>query len=323
MNDDFDPTGYLFSEKYDGQQGAWDGGISRGLSCQDVPYANTAKHNRYRNPPLATGLWSRYAQPIQAPDWFLDQLPPVPLVGELWAGFGNYQHVQSTVRCLTPGAGWKHIRYMIFDSPPLDIWLAAGEIDLPNLKMTIPPRAWHGGGHPGCRMPFFKVLEFLQSLWIVDPIFLVGQTLIESRAHADALYCAVLDKGGEGGIFRAPTSRWVPQRSHRCLKRKPWHDDEAEVIGYVSGRGRLLGRLGALIVRWRGLIFRIGGGLTDEDRLLCTSEAMDWACKNPETELPEASASASNFPRGMIITFKYRELSNDGVPKEARYWRKP
>ena len=26
------------------------------------------------------------------------------------------------------------------------------------------------------------------------------------------------------------------------------------------------------------------------------------------------------FPRGQV-TFRYRELSDDGVPKEARYWR--
>jgi len=27
------------------------------------------------------------------------------------------------------------------------------------------------------------------------------------------------------------------------------------------------------------------------------------------------------FKRGQQVTFKYRELSDDGIPKEARYWR--
>jgi hypothetical protein len=28
------------------------------------------------------------------------------------------------------------------------------------------------------------------------------------------------------------------------------------------------------------------------------------------------------FPIGSTVSFKYRELTRDGLPKEARYWRK-
>ena len=28
------------------------------------------------------------------------------------------------------------------------------------------------------------------------------------------------------------------------------------------------------------------------------------------------------FRKGQTVTFKYRELSDEGIPKEARYWRK-
>jgi hypothetical protein len=30
-----------------------------------------------------------------------------------------------------------------------------------------------------------------------------------------------------------------------------------------------------------------------------------------------------HFKVGDVVTFKYRELSDDGIPKEARYWRRP
>ena len=29
-----------------------------------------------------------------------------------------------------------------------------------------------------------------------------------------------------------------------------------------------------------------------------------------------------HFKRGQTVTFKYRELTSDGIPKEARYWRR-
>ena len=29
-----------------------------------------------------------------------------------------------------------------------------------------------------------------------------------------------------------------------------------------------------------------------------------------------------SFKRGQTVTFKYRELTDDGIPKEARYWRR-
>ncbi|MCH7649284.1 MAG: hypothetical protein IIA83_11860 [Thaumarchaeota archaeon] len=28
------------------------------------------------------------------------------------------------------------------------------------------------------------------------------------------------------------------------------------------------------------------------------------------------------FPRGSIVTYRYRESTDDGLPKEARFWRK-
>ena len=29
-----------------------------------------------------------------------------------------------------------------------------------------------------------------------------------------------------------------------------------------------------------------------------------------------------SFKVGQTVTFKYRELTDDGIPKEARYWRR-
>ncbi len=101
--------------------------------------------------------------------------------------------------------------------------------------------------------------------------------------------------GGEGLMLRKPGSRYEPGRSHTLLKVKSFKDDEARVVGHVAGAGRHKGRLGALEVELRdGTRFSVGTGLSDAER------------ENPPAP-------------GTIITFRYQELSNDGVPRFPSY----
>ncbi|NVJ20711.1 MULTISPECIES: DNA ligase [Myxococcus] len=101
--------------------------------------------------------------------------------------------------------------------------------------------------------------------------------------------------GGEGLMLRKPGSRYEVGRSHTLLKVKSFKDDEAVVIGHVPGAGRHKGRLGALEVELRnGKRFSVGTGLSDAER-----------------SAPPAI--------GTLITFRYQELSNDGVPRFPSY----
>ena len=113
--------GWLMSEKLDGIRIFWDGGISRGIPTQSIAWANTEKDGRYRNQIIATGLWTRYRKSIQAPDWWLDQLPTIPLDGELYSRSGSWQDVSSIVKQLNPDSRWKSIALMILDSPHIRI----------------------------------------------------------------------------------------------------------------------------------------------------------------------------------------------------------
>src|SRR5581483_610585 len=83
------PAGWFLSEKLDGLRFYWDGGITRGLSVFDIPFANVERETANRaegsgNERVSTGLWSRYGKPIAAPDWIIDQLMEIgcPLDGE-------------------------------------------------------------------------------------------------------------------------------------------------------------------------------------------------------------------------------------------------
>lgn len=101
--------------------------------------------------------------------------------------------------------------------------------------------------------------------------------------------------GGEGLMLRQPKSKYHVGRHASLLKVKTFHDSEARVIGHAPGTGKHKGRLGALIVELAdGTKFNVGTGLSDAER-----------------ESP---------PRiGSVITFRYQELSDDGVPRFPSY----
>ena len=164
----------------------------------------------------------------------------------------------------------------------------------------------------------------------------------------------VADNGGEGIMLRNPDSAWEAHRSWQLLKVKRLDDAEGTVVGYVTGRetdkgSKLLGMMGALVLDYGGKrlelsgfteaervlgpvssenrVTRVGGLTTQDTEALriasnyTSSKVQSWATQNPETECPDW-IQAKHFPRGTVVTFRYRGESKDGIPQEARYWRK-
>lgn len=340
-------AGFYISEKLDGTRCFWDGGISRGIPTVEVPWASVIDPKTGRQKakikPVSTGLWSRYGNPIMAPDWYLNTLPACPLDGELWAGRGNFQLCRSICAGDEPDPRFDKIQFAVYSSPAFGYVFRDGEIKntnfhsmisqaeverwtkdrlhtLPDYSFLVPPVTFEG------ELLFLREAIPSQD----DQVFLHRQVKlpndpIAAQRAADSFLTSVLDQGGEGVVLRDPASCWTPKRHNGLLKFKPYHDSEATVTGFISGRegkqGNVLGKIGALLVNWNGVDFEIGSGLTFEEREL-TPEARAWATSNPGVTIPSALAVAEHFKVGDTITFKYRELSDDGVPKEARFWRK-
>jgi DNA ligase-1 len=108
---------------------------------------------------------------------------------------------------------------------------------------------------------------------------------------------ALVEAGGEGFMLRDKTAHYEGFRSSTLLKVKKWYDAEAVVIGHQPGKGRNKGRMGALVcVMEDGKEFEIGTGFTDAVR------------RNPPAV-------------GVTITYKYRELTQRGVPRHSSYLR--
>lgn len=125
----------------------------------------------------------------------------------------------------------------------------------------------------------------------------VEQYRVADRAALQARLAEVLRAGGEGLMLHRADAPYLSGRNPALLKVKPWLDAEATVIGHEAGRGRHRGRLGALRVENAdGRRFRIGTGFSDAER-----------------ERPP--------PIGSTVTYRYRELNRNGLPRFASYWR--
>lgn len=347
-------TSYYMSEKLDGIRAFWDGGICTGLGCADVPWANTTKHGRYLIPPMATGLWTRLGQPIQAPKWWLEKLPAVPLDGELTMGRETWQELSSCVKCLKPDDRWNNVRYMVFDSPPLATVFANGIVNVPGYKKEFRGiTTWiEGRGEAGAIIPmapFYQrnhdIQKWLDGNPIAQPLPQiqlpalgpqVGPALNKRLDEVEAM-------GGEGLILRSPISYWQAGRSYDLLKVKRLKDAEGVVVGYtwakptdmnksVSGEktDKLLGLMGSLRLRMdNGIEFDLSGFTNAEREMMVMWKTPDFEARQEALQIGKenpgqvVSTSVFNpkFPRGIKVTFQYRELSKDGIPKEARYHR--
>ncbi len=125
----------------------------------------------------------------------------------------------------------------------------------------------------------------------------VAQTPVKDRAELQARLDAVVRGGGEGLMLHLADAPYITGRSDVLLKLKPLLDTEAVVVAHVAGKGKYAGMLGALRVETpEGKRFVIGTGFSDEAR------------RNPP-------------PVGASVTYSYRGLTKNGLPRFASYVR--
>lgn len=209
---DIDPAGWLVSEKYDGVRAIWDG-----------------QRLRFRS-----------GTAVAAPAWFLARLPKAPLDGELWLGRGRFDVLSGLVRRAAPDdAGWRELRYMVFELPGASGDFAGRAAELARLAADA---SW----------------PQLQA---------VSQSAVDSRQALRDRLEAIVRAGGEGLMLHRADAPYLTGRRPVLLKLKPQQDADAVVVAHLPGQGRHAGRLGALRVRQAGgTEFRLGTGFSDAQR---------------------------------------------------------
>ena len=313
--------GWYVSEKLDGQRCFWDGGYTRGTPKHEIAWANHDKDARLLTRPVCTGLWSRYGNVIHAPDWWLDQLPVgCCLDGELMAE--DRQTLRSIVSRQVAGSGWEQVKYHVFATPTLGDILVDGVIKGVNFN-----KVFSGYDVGLIRSGKFVVPSDDVDVVVndvVDVVLPVDMQVLPSAADAASamiqrLLEEVTERGGEGLMLRHPWWPYQVRRSDKLLKVKKLDDMEGRVVGYTAGKGKLLGLMGALILDIGGGRVLELSGFTDAERAL-PSDVSSWAASHPGETLPDWAESRM-FPRGTTVTFRYRGMSRDRIPQEARYWR--
>jgi DNA ligase-1 len=107
----------------------------------------------------------------------------------------------------------------------------------------------------------------------------------------------VVRQGGEGLMLHRADAAYETGRSSALLKLTPWLDAEATVVAHLPGKGKYAGMTGALQMEMPdGRRFALGSGLSDALR------------RNPP-------------PVGTLITYRYRELTKNGMPRFPGYLR--
>jgi DNA ligase-1 len=140
----------------------------------------------------------------------------------------------------------------------------------------------------------------------------------KGQSHLESELKRIEQKGGEGVMLRKPKSLYVAGRSTTLLKVKSFHDAEAVVLSYEPGKGKHKGRVGALNCKMaNGTRFKVGTGYVD--RLLrVPSTSASWWLTSLTSRLSDAERE--NPPViGAIITYRFQELTPDGVPRFPSY----
>lgn len=306
---DLDPSfgviGMMLSQKYDGQRMFWDGGITYGMPKANVPWANTVKDGRYVNDQYCTGLWSRYGHVIHAPDWFINSLPVgVCLDGELYSndeaikrGPSHREDILSCTKKLIPvDSEWKDRICLIFEIVPYNLFftdrqLGVGKQSWGRMNGDDCRSMFGSLGGPSSGLTFRSSCRLLESLDLGPHASVVEQRIVSRSSDVDDLMCHVTQHGGEGIVVRNPDRWWTPRRVDWVRRLKTVKVGSGVVVGVTSGKGRLDGMIGALILD-SGLKI---AGMSDEER---SRGADHWI--------------------GTTVTYTYREVTKYGVPQEAR-----
>lgn len=212
--ENIDVSKYLVSEKLDGIRAFWDGEF----------------------------LYTRNGNKINAPQWFVADLPKIKLDGELWMGRGKFNEISSLIRrkfSKEMNEEWKKVSYHLFELPE------------------------HKGDFKTRYEELLKIKKKLSSPWI----FIIPQFYLKDKKELNAQLQEIVNLGGEGLMLHKADAPYVVGRSDYLLKLKPWKTTTAKVIGYVPGRGKLIGMVGALKVQTAdGVEFFVGSGLSNAQR---------------------------------------------------------
>jgi DNA ligase-1 len=250
--------------------------------------------------------------------------PPIPLANVLAPNIDVSKYLVSEkydgVRAVWDGSVLRFRSGNVVNAPrwflsklpatPLDgeLWIARGKFDLVSgiVRKSVPiDDEWRQVSYMIFEQPdgtgtFEQRVERIQRLVAganFAPLKAVEHFRVGDRLALKLKLDEVVKGGGEGLMLHLANAPFIVGRSDVLIKVKPEQDAEAVVLRHLSGEGKFAGMLGALEVKTPdGVVFRLGTGFSDAVR------------KNPPAV-------------GATVTYRYRELTKNGVPRFASFLR--
>lgn len=138
-----------------------------------------------------------------------------------------------------------------------------------------------------------------------------------------------VNKKWEGLMYRNAKAKYEFKRSKNLLKIKDMKDGEFYILGYASGSGRNINRLGKIYIDFKGNKVGVGSGFTDEDRDIIwdnleifnsTPFAAAFDVKVQYfAETKDADGNDSlRFP--VFLCFRHTYTKEEFTPKQALEW---
>ena len=283
------PKGWLMAEKFDG---------FRALFLYEI----------INGEPVGK-FYSRNNKPFNAPDWFIESMPPYNLLqgkildGELWAGRDNFQNMGPVRKKIPIPEEWLSIQYQVYDVIGENIPFVQRLKDLKKI-VNFTKKAWKIRlKNEEFYLPNEETLE--------PPLIFAQQTKIKSEKMMREYYQNIIDNGGEGIIIKHPESLYENGRSSYMLKVKPAFDRECIIIDYKLGEGKYTGLLGSFICK--PLINHdTYMSIDNDENHTFTLSGMDDKIRNN---------FQTTHPIGTIINYECSGFTDKGVPRFGRYVR--
>ncbi len=300
--------GRHWSRKFNGFCVVWDGGLTRGMKADDVPWY---KRGGDKKEMISTGLWTlgRASGPkvVHAPKSWLDKLPiGVPIQGELWKD-DDLEYIKTHCkRHSVKPIYWNGVKILAFGIKPYETFDGIEEFDLekdlfyenrPTKQLLHLAKDY--GPSPT------KVWEWVE------------MTKINSKQQALDLISSFETLPWEGIMFADLTAKYENKRSYNVLKHKPSFEDEAIMTGIEMGKtGSRVGTIGAYIADYT---------ITEKCQYICgfkksfigkTVQIRISGLNGDEWELDNPA-----FIKGQHIPFSYKMFSVHGVPQSSNLYR--
>lgn len=200
------------------------------------------------------------------------EIVPGVYLGEAWCPDATFPEISGWFRKQQTNENTARLQHAVFDYLTLEEW-EAGHSDLGYVERVV-------------RMPesFGRIPQGKAPLWLAQSFGVLKDTF--PGTSPQALCNKLVDAGGyDGAIFREPYGKWDRGNgtNGEIIKVKAKYTFDLRVVGYEEGKGKHAGRIGTLVVSYKGQRQGAGTGLKDDERSIEDFE-VNWLNKIVEIE---------------------------------------